>query len=74
MRTDGERFVALRRESGRLEGLEWTGRGLGPHAGARGRYIEGEWGMRVEVFVEELLPDEPDPAAFFDPDEQGTEL
>lgn len=74
MRTDGERFVAIRRERGRLEGLEWSGRGLAPRAGARGRYIDGEWGVRVHVVVEEVLPDEPDPAAFFDPDETGTAL
>ena len=74
MRTDGERFFAIRRESGRLEGLEWSSQGLAPRAGARGRYIDGEWGVRVHVVVEEVLPDEPDPAAFFDPDEQGTTL
>jgi len=74
MRTDGERFFAIRRESGRLEGLEWSARGLAPRAGARGRYIDGEWGVRVHVVVEEVLPDEPDPAAFFDPDEKGTTL
>ncbi len=74
MRTDGQRFVAIRREHGRLEGLEWSGRGLAPRAGARGRYIDGEWGVRVHVVVEEVLPDEPDPAAFFDPDETGTTL
>jgi hypothetical protein len=74
MRTDGERFVAIRRESGRLEGLEWASRGLGPTAGARGRYIDGEWGMRVHVTIEEVLPDEPDPAAFGNPDEKDTTL
>jgi hypothetical protein len=30
--------------------------------------------MRVHVLVEEVLPDEPDPAAFLDPDEAGTAL
>ncbi len=74
VRTDGERFVAIRREDGRLEGLEWSGRGLAPRAGARGRYIDGEWGVRVDVLVEEVLPDEPDPEAFLDPDEKGTTL
>jgi hypothetical protein len=74
IRTDGERFVAIRRESARLEGLEWTARGLAPRAGARGRYIEGEWGLRVNIVVEEVLAEEPDPAAFADPDEQGTSL
>ena len=74
MRTDGEHFVAIRREGGRLEGLEWSGHGLTPRAGARGRYVDGEWGMRVHVMIEEVLPDEPDPAAFLDPDEKGTSL
>jgi len=74
IRTDGEHFFALRREGGKLEGLEWSGRGLVPVAGARGRYVDGQWGTRVHVFVEEVLPDEPDPAAFFDPDQKGTTL
>jgi hypothetical protein len=74
MRTDGERFVAIRREAGHLEGLEWLGRGLAPRTGSRGRYIEGEWGMRVNVLVEDVLTEEPDPAAFLDPDEKGTSL
>jgi hypothetical protein len=74
IRTDGERFVAIRREHAKLDGLEWVGRGLAPRAGARGRYIDGDWGMRVHVVVEEVLPDEPDPAAFFDPDEKATTL
>ena len=42
--------------------------------GARGRYVDGEWGLRVNVLVEEVLDSEPDPAAFFDPDEKGTTL
>ena len=70
IRTDGEKFTAIRRERSRLEGLEWVGRGLAPRAGARGRYIDGDWGMRVHVVVEEVLPDEPDPAAFLDPDDE----
>lgn len=74
MRTDGARFVAIRRESGKLEGLEWAGHGLSPRAGARGRYIDGEFGLRVHVMIEEVLPDEPDPAAFNDPDEKATSL
>jgi hypothetical protein len=79
LRTNGDHFVAIRRESGHLEGLEWSG--LVPRAGARGRYIDGDLGMRVHVVVEEVLPDEPDPAAFLDPDaepaagqEKGTAL
>jgi hypothetical protein len=74
MRTDGERFIAIRREGERLEGLQWAGRGLSPQTGAHGQYIDGEWGMRVSVFVEELLDEEPDPAAFSDPNEKDTTL
>ena len=76
-RTDGERFIAIRRstEGGvHLEGLEWSSRGLAPVAGSRGRYIEGEHGLRVHILVEEVLDEEPDPAAFLDPDGQGTTL
>lgn len=71
VRTDGRRFVAVRREAGTMEGIEWLGRGLVPRAGSRGRYVEGTYGLRVEVVVEEVMPDEPDPAAFLDPDAPG---
>ncbi len=74
LRGDGRRFVALRREGETLEGIEWISRGLLPEAGARGRYIEGRFGLRVDVVVEEVLPTEPDPDAFLDPDEAGTAL
>lgn len=73
MRTNGERVVAIRREGNRLEGLEWSGL-VTPRAGARGRYVDGEWGVRVHVLVEAVLDAEPDPAAFLDPDEKGTTL
>lgn len=71
VRTDGRRFIAVRREAGTMEGIEWLGRGLVPRAGSRGRYVEGTYGLRVEVIVEEVMPDEPDPAAFLDPDSAG---
>lgn len=75
LRTDGRAFVAVRRsEEGRLESIQWLGRGLAPRAGARGRYTDGRHGIRVEVLVEEVLTNEPDPAAFLDPDEEGTPL
>jgi hypothetical protein len=74
MRTDGEHFVAIRREHGRLEGLEWSGRGLAPRPGARGQYIDGEHGLHVHIVIEEVLDEEPDPAAFLDPDGEATTL
>ncbi len=74
LRSNGERFVALRREGDVLEGIEWFARGLVPQAGAHGQYLEGRFGLRVDVVVEEVLPSEPDPEAFADPDEPGTAL
>lgn len=77
LRTNGERFIAIRRSTdngGHLEGLEWSSRGLEPTAGASGQYIDGEHGLRVQILVEEVLDEEPDPAAFLDPDTQGTNL
>jgi hypothetical protein len=74
VRSDGKRFVALRREGETLEGIEWISRGLVPQSGEHGRYIEGRFGLRVEVLVEELLATEPDADAFADPDEPGTSL
>jgi hypothetical protein len=73
VRTDGQRFLAVRREHEHLEAIEWLGRGLVPRAGTRGRYVEGRYGLRVDVVVEDVLPSEPDPAAFADPDEQQQE-
>lgn len=74
LRSDGQRFVALRRDGETLEGIEWVARGLVPQSGAHGHYIDGRFGLRVEVVVEELLATEPDPEAFADPDEPGTAL
>jgi len=74
VRSDGRRFVALRREGETLEGIEWISRGLVPQSGEHGRYIEGRFGLRVDVQVEELLETEPDAEAFADPDEPGTAL
>ena len=74
VRSDGEKFVALRREGEALEGIEWVSRGLAAQAGEHGTYVEGRFGLRVDVVVEELLPTEPDPDAFTDPDEAGTPL
>lgn len=74
VRSDGRRFIALRREGENLEAIEWVSQGLVPHAGEHGRYVEGRFGLRVEVVVEEVLTTEPDPDAFADPDEPGTAL
>lgn len=71
VRTDGRRFLAVRTHEGHDEGIEWLAPGLGTTPGAHGRYVDGRYGLRVEVLVEDVSPDEPDPAAFLDPDAQG---
>jgi hypothetical protein len=69
-----EHLVAQRREAGALEALEWIGRGFSPHPGDRARYVQDATGLEVEVMVEAVSPDEPDPAAFLDPDDPGVAL
>jgi hypothetical protein len=69
-----ERVVARRREEGEQEGIEWIGRGLTPHAGDRAKYVQDATGLEVEVLVEAVSTEEPDPAAFLDPDDPGVAL
>lgn len=72
LRGDGQQFRALRRDGQSLEGIEWFARGLVPTTGARGRYLEGTYGLSIDVVVEEVLADPPEPDAFVDPDEEET--
>jgi hypothetical protein len=69
-----EHLVAQRREAGALEGLEWIGRSFSPHAGDRAKYVQDTTGLEVEVLVEAVSSEEPDPAAFLDPDDPGVAL
>ena len=69
-----EHLLAERREAGALEGLEWIGRSFSPHAGDRAKYVQDTTGLEVEVLVEAVSPEEPDPAAFLDPDDPGVAL
>lgn len=69
-----ERVIAHRREDGETEGIEWVGRSLTPHAGDRARYVQDATGLEVDVLVESVSPEEPDPAAFLDPDDPGVAL
>ncbi len=77
-----ERVMAARREGRHVPGdagawstpdtverLDWLGRSpTVPHAGDKARYVDGASGLQVEVLVEGLGREEPDPAAFLDPD------
>jgi hypothetical protein len=70
----GRELVALRRERGIFERLEWRGRGGRPHPGDHAHYLHSSTGFAVEVMVDALGAAEPDPAAFLDPDETGVAL
>ena len=67
-------LVLLRREAGAVQSMEWRGKDLTPHAGDHARYVEEGSGLQVNVLVEAVSADEPDPAAFLDPDDPGVAL
>jgi hypothetical protein len=73
-----ERHVlAMRREAGTSAELEWIGRALTPHEGDRARYVDLASGLEVEILVNGIGDDAPDPEAFDDPDApapKGTDL
>jgi len=69
-----EHVVARRREPGAEEALDWVGRSMSPHAGDRGKYMQDATGLRVEILVDAVAPNEPDPAAFLDPEDPGVAL
>ena len=82
--SSGRHLVAVRRDAGAVpplggqrsavQALEWAGKDFTPHAGDHARYVEDVTGLQVEVQVEEVSNEEPDPAAFLDPDEPGVSL
>ena len=60
VREQALRFAASRREGGRSEIIEWSGH--------EGRYVDGAFGLTVDVQIEEVMPNAPEPEAFADPD------
>ncbi|WP_394828843.1 hypothetical protein [Pendulispora albinea] len=76
-------FVAVRREaidagdaSGEMDvdRLEWVARAVRPGAGDRAFYTQRSTGLQIEIQVEALSDQSPDPAAFVDPDARGLAL
>jgi hypothetical protein len=61
-------LTAMRHERDETELLEWRGRSLSPTAGDRASYAQPEAGLRIDVVVEAVGADPPDPEAFVDPD------
>lgn len=64
------RLTVLRRSRGHVDAVQWFATNLKPAAGQRGQYVDPEHHITVDVYVEDVLPDEPDPAAFIDPDSE----
>jgi hypothetical protein len=68
---DVQAFEAERRRGEVVDRVAWFGRSLAAEPGDRALYVQERTGVRVEVAVESLSPDPPDPAAFVDPDARG---
>lgn len=64
------RLTVIRRARGHVDAVQWFAKNLKPAAGQHGQYVDEEHHLTVDVFVEEVMPDEPDPAAFIDPDSE----
>ncbi len=61
--------LASRREGQGLDRLAWLGKTLAPGEGSRALYEQPGTGLHVQVEVESLSDEPPDPAAFLNPDQ-----
>lgn len=62
-------IVAVRRtRGGPVEQVTWGSAELAPASGTSAIYEDADLGLRVDVYIEEVMPNEPEPAAFVDPD------
>jgi len=75
-------YVAVRREvfsaapsrEMEVDRLEWVARRVQPGPGDRAVYTQRSTGLQLEIEVEALSQESPDPAAFIDPDARGVAL
>jgi len=68
----GEFLVATRRApDGRRDSVIWPSASPSPSAPLEASYHDLTLGLTVDVAIEAVMPDEPDPAAFVDPDAPG---
>ncbi|WP_394850317.1 hypothetical protein LZC95_23025 [Pendulispora brunnea] len=75
-------YVAVRREvfstepsrDMEVDRLEWIARRVQPGPGDRAVYTQRSTGLQIEIEVEALSQESPDPAAFIDPDARGVAL
>lgn len=64
-------LVVVRRARGMNDAVKWFAKNLKPASGQHGQYLDMQHHLTVDVFVEEVMPDPPDPAAFIDPDSES---
>jgi hypothetical protein len=69
-REDGGALLRASRrdDEGATDRLEWRGASLAPKPGDRAAYEQGATGLGVDVVVDGIGADPPEPAAFEDPD------
>ncbi|MEO8800840.1 MAG: hypothetical protein ABI551_23315 [Polyangiaceae bacterium] len=72
----GRVYFATRRTPGKrmVDHLRWASHAFSPGPGSGASYIQSVTGIRVDIEIESISPDEPDPAAFLDPDHGGQAL
>ncbi|HEX7667224.1 MAG TPA: hypothetical protein VF407_21985 [Polyangiaceae bacterium] len=72
----GRLYFATRRTVGQrsVDHLHWASHAFSPEPGLGASYTQTGTGIRVDIEVESISPDEPDPAAFLDPDHGGQAL
>lgn len=72
----GRVYFATRRTAGKrmVDHLRWASHAFVPGPGSGASYIQSVTGIRVDIEIESISPDEPDPAAFLDPDHGGQAL
>ena len=72
----GRLYFATRREEGSksVDHLSWASRAFAPDAGLGAMYRQSGTGIEVDIDVEQISSDPPDPAAFVDPDHGGAAL
>jgi hypothetical protein len=66
-------FLASRRDmrTRTVDHLIWGAHGFAPGPGEDATYKQGKSGFEVDIGVEEISADPPDPTAFIDPDDKG---
>lgn len=72
----GRLYFATRRETGStsVDHLSWASRVFAPEPGLGAHYKQSGTGIEVDIEVEDISAERPDPTAFLDPDHGGASL